>query len=97
MDDQMTRLPDDQKRYSRHAPVIGSSGHLVIIFIRLYQWCLSPWLGACCRFNPSCSHYAVEAITLHGVIKGGLLATRRLLRCHPFGLNGYDPVPPVKN
>jgi putative membrane protein insertion efficiency factor len=61
--------------------------------IRVYQWTLSPLLGPCCRFHPSCSCYAHEAIERHGVIRGVWLGTRRLLRCHPFVEGGYDPVP----
>jgi putative membrane protein insertion efficiency factor len=66
-----------------------------IACIRLYQWCVSPWLGTCCRYSPSCSHYAVEALSTHGAIKGSFLTARRLLRCNPFGHSGYDPVPPL--
>ena len=61
--------------------------------IRLYQRLLSPLLPAACRFYPSCSQYALEAITRHGALKGGWLAARRLTRCHPFHPGGYDPVP----
>jgi uncharacterized protein len=61
--------------------------------IRVYQWTLSPMLGARCRFYPSCSCYAHEAIERHGVLAGTWLAAKRLLRCHPFSPGGYDPVP----
>ena len=61
--------------------------------IRVYQAVGSPLLGRHCRFQPTCSHYAVEAIEVHGAIKGGWLMTRRLLRCHPFSRAGWDPVP----
>jgi putative membrane protein insertion efficiency factor len=61
--------------------------------IRLYQWTLSPLVGFNCRYAPSCSAYAVEAIETHGALRGGWLALRRLLRCHPWGGYGYDPVP----
>ena len=64
--------------------------------IRIYQAALSPLFGPCCRFTPSCSAYAMEAVTLHGAARGSLLAVKRLLRCHPFGGGGYDPVPPVR-
>jgi uncharacterized protein len=67
---------------------------LLILPIRLYQLLLSPLLGPRCRFYPSCSSYAVEAITIHGAMKGSYLATRRLLRCHPWNPGGLDPVPP---
>jgi uncharacterized protein len=62
--------------------------------IRLYRYCISPLLGSNCRFYPSCSCYAEEALEHHGVIRGSYLAARRLLRCHPWHPGGYDPVPP---
>ena len=61
--------------------------------IRGYQIILSPLLPPSCRFHPSCSAYALEAVTRHGALKGGWLAARRLARCHPFHPGGYDPVP----
>ena len=61
--------------------------------IRIYQWLVSPLLPRACRFAPSCSEYAAEAIGGHGVMRGGWLAARRLLRCHPWGGDGFDPVP----
>ncbi|HET6566294.1 MAG TPA: membrane protein insertion efficiency factor YidD [Xanthomonadales bacterium] len=61
--------------------------------IRIYQLLLSPWLGNNCRFTPSCSLYASEALSRHGALKGSWLALKRLLRCHPFCPGGYDPVP----
>lgn len=64
--------------------------------ITLYQWFVSPWLGCNCRFTPSCSHYAAESLKTHGAFKGGILAAKRILRCHPFAKAGYDPVPDVK-
>jgi putative membrane protein insertion efficiency factor len=60
--------------------------------IRIYQWTLSPLLGANCRFYPSCSHYAEEALRKHGLIKGSYLAVRRLARCHPWHEGGVDHV-----
>jgi len=68
---------------------------LAVILIRLYQWTLSPLLGQNCRFYPSCSHYALEAVTRFGVLRGGWLSARRLSRCHPWHPGGVDPVPPV--
>ena len=66
---------------------------LVVGLIRLYQWTLSPFLGSNCRYSPTCSHYAVEAIRTHGVLRGLGLALRRVGRCHPWHPGGYDPVP----
>ncbi len=66
---------------------------LLIAPIRFYQRAISPLLPPACRFTPTCSQYAVEAIQKHGPIKGLYLALRRLLRCHPWGGSGYDPVP----
>lgn len=66
---------------------------LIRFVIRAYQLTVSPLLGARCRFYPSCSHYALEAIERHGVCRGCWLAARRLGRCHPFCAGGYDPVP----
>jgi putative membrane protein insertion efficiency factor len=62
-------------------------------FVRVYQLTLSQLLGRQCRFLPTCSHYAMEAIEHHGALRGGWLAVRRVLRCHPFAAAGYDPVP----
>ena len=70
---------------------------LVITGIKGYQRFISPLLGPNCRFTPSCSIYATEAITRFGVIKGAWLASKRILRCHPLNEGGEDPVPPVKN
>ena len=67
--------------------------HLVLGLIRVYQNTVGPALPAACRYQPTCSRYAYQAIERHGVIKGSLLAARRLARCHPFGGSGYDPVP----
>ena len=61
--------------------------------IRFYKVCISPYLGNHCRYTPTCSQYAYEAISKYGIFKGGWLALRRLLRCHPWGGSGYDPVP----
>ena len=63
------------------------------LLVRSYQLALSPFWPGCCRFHPSCSAYALQALETHGGLRGGLLAARRLLRCNPFGGSGYDPVP----
>ncbi len=67
---------------------------LLILLVRLYQIAISPFLGNNCRFYPSCSSYMIEAIQVHGVLKGLYLGTRRILRCHPYSDGGLDPVPP---
>lgn len=69
-------------------------GRIVIGLVRFYQVAISPWTPASCRYTPTCSQYAVEAIRLHGAGRGSWLAVRRLARCHPWGGHGYDPVPP---
>lgn len=61
--------------------------------VRAYAWLVSPWLGRNCRFAPTCSAYAVQALERHGVVRGTWLALRRILRCHPFHPGGHDPVP----
>ncbi|WP_159787928.1 membrane protein insertion efficiency factor YidD [Sodalinema gerasimenkoae] len=66
----------------------------VLTLIRAYRLLISPWTLPSCRFQPTCSTYAVEAIERFGPWRGGVLALRRILRCHPFHPGGYDPVPP---
>jgi len=65
----------------------------LIALIRVYQWGISPLLGPKCRYTPTCSQYAVEALRKHGLLKGSWLAIRRIARCHPWGGHGIDPVP----
>lgn len=77
-------------------PVFSSAVRAVLLAaIRVYQLALSPWLGRACRFEPTCSVYAAEALRRHGVAHGARLALARLGRCHPWGGSGYDPVPPI--
>mgnify|MGYP002860779486 FL=1 len=66
---------------------------LPIKLIRLYQIFLSPYMGRECRYTPTCSNYAIEALRKHGLLRGSWLAIRRILRCAPWGGSGYDPVP----
>lgn len=66
---------------------------LLLTLLRTYQYLLSPWVGQHCRFHPTCSEYAREAIETHGALKGTWLAARRLSRCHPWHAGGLDPVP----
>jgi putative membrane protein insertion efficiency factor len=66
---------------------------LVLYFIKAYRFALSPFLGQACRFEPTCSRYAEDAIKAHGVIKGSALGVKRICRCHPWNEGGFDPVP----
>ena len=67
--------------------------YFLIVPIKLYQILLSPLIGPSCRFNPTCSNYAIEAINKHGPFKGLWLAIKRISKCHPWGDSGHDPVP----
>jgi uncharacterized protein len=68
---------------------------LLILPVKVYQYTLSPLLGGSkCRFQPTCSHYMVQALEVHGPFKGLYLGIRRILKCHPWGPHGHDPVPP---
>ena len=69
---------------------------LILKMIRFYQKYISPMSPPTCRFYPTCSQYAIEAVEEHGAIKGSYLATRRILKCHPLHKGGFDPVPPKK-
>ena len=85
----MTGEPTSERR--RMSPVAWP----LWILIRGYQSTISPLLGPRCRFYPSCSSYAAEALAVHGAVKGSWLAMRRIARCHPFHPGGYEPVPPA--
>lgn len=67
---------------------------LLILLLRGYRFAISPLYGQVCRYHPTCSAYALEAVTLHGSVRGSWLAVRRVARCHPWAAGGYDPVPP---
>ena len=69
---------------------------LLLLAIRGYQIALSPFFGTQCRFHPTCSQYAVEAIEIHGAWRGSWLAVKRILKCHPWHAGGVDPVPPAR-
>ena len=64
-----------------------------VSLIKLYQWIISPILKTNCRYLPTCSEYSIQSLNEHGIIKGGFLALKRILHCHPYGGQGYDPVP----
>ncbi len=73
-------------------------GHKIVIapllfLIRIYQVTISPYTPSACRYQPTCSHYAVDALKKHGLLKGAVLAAKRIASCHPWGGSGYDPVP----
>ena len=69
---------------------------VVILLIKFYRNCISPYKRPCCRFIPTCSAYALEAVERYGIFRGGYLSIRRILKCHPFHEGGYDPVPDLK-
>ena len=71
--------------------------HLAALPVRAYRLLLSPWLGLSCRYQPTCSAYALEALEKHGAVRGAWLAVRRIARCHPGAGSGYDPVPDDKD
>jgi putative membrane protein insertion efficiency factor len=68
-----------------------------LLIIKVYQTLISPLTPATCRYQPTCSHYAKEALEKHGLFKGGILAIKRIFSCHPWGGSGYDPVPDKKD
>lgn len=72
---------------------MSPAARLLLLPIQAYRVAISPLLGAHCRYHPSCSAYAVEALRRHGAVRGGWLAARRVTRCHPWGGSGVDPVP----
>ena len=65
----------------------------ILLLVQIYRVTISPLLGANCRFEPTCSSYAIEALRQHGAFRGSVLAAKRIARCHPWGSSGYDPVP----
>ncbi|MEP4380104.1 MAG: membrane protein insertion efficiency factor YidD [Alphaproteobacteria bacterium] len=75
-------------KHVSHLPVLLLKGLILV-----WQWVLSPVLGANCRYQPSCSHYAAEALSRHGAVRGSWMAARRILSCNPWSGAGYDPVP----
>ncbi len=77
--------------------IYSALGYLIgLVFrllIKIYQLCIRPWLPSACRYTPTCSRYSMEAIQKYGAFKGGYLAAKRILSCHPWGGHGHDPVP----
>ena len=68
----------------------------LIFIIKIYQFIFSPLIGKNCRYLPTCSEYAIESLKLHGLLRGSFFTTRRILKCHPFGGHGFDPIPKRK-
>jgi len=87
-------MPSPLQRATRLLARAAVAG--LVLLVRLYQATVSPLLGPCCRYYPSCSAYAIEALRVHGPVRGTLLAAWRVLRCHPLAEGGYDPVPPKR-
>ncbi|MBP5515020.1 MAG: membrane protein insertion efficiency factor YidD [Bacteroidaceae bacterium] len=87
----LTRTKKVASQLSRF--LVSSFSQLLILPIRFYQRFISPLTPPSCRFTPTCSQYAIEALRKHGPLRGLYLAIRRILRCHPWGGSGYDPVP----
>jgi len=89
MDQESRQLSGDDRR-------VSFAARPLIAFVRMYQAVGRPFFGGHCRFHPTCSEYAAEALQTHGALRGTFLALRRVLRCHPLGGAGYDPVPPPR-
>lgn len=87
----MTRIPGHA--HDPVSPIARGGRWVAVAVIRVYQLFISPLIPASCRYTPSCSAYAVEAVERHGVLRGSWLATKRIFRCHPFRPGGHDPVP----
>jgi len=81
--------------YAAATAILGVMKKLLLLAIRAYQIALSPFFGTQCRFHPTCSQYAVEAIEIHGAWRGSWLAIKRILKCQPWHTGGVDPVPPA--
>lgn len=73
---------------------MSPAARLLSLPVRAYRAVFSPWVGHHCRYHPTCSAYALEALEIHGALRGGWLVLRRIARCHPWGRSGVDPVPP---
>ncbi len=90
----------DKIRKKKNSPLSGVihavtsvAGFVIIAVVKIYQWGISPLFPASCRYTPTCSHYMIEAVRVHGPLRGLWLGLKRIGRCHPWGGMGYDPVP----
>jgi hypothetical protein len=90
-------LNEERKLTGSLSGVSSLTARLLVAAIRLYRGLISPMIGSNCRFNPSCSAYAIEAIERHGAARGAMLAGWRVMRCHPFHPGGSDPVPELQS
>ncbi|WP_018654244.1 membrane protein insertion efficiency factor YidD [Actinomadura flavalba] len=93
----MTRHPGEALPEQHPVAGVSLAARALILFVRGYRRFLSPLLGQQCRFYPSCSAYGLEALHVHGALRGTWLTARRIGRCHPFNPGGFDPVPPKKS
>lgn len=93
----MTSRPGDDVPAQHTARGTGPAAAVLILLVRAYRRFLSPLLGQQCRFQPTCSAYGLEALQVHGALRGTWLTARRIGRCHPFNRGGYDPVPPRRD
>ena len=84
------------KNASSKSPFWGLGGFFILL-VRFYQTAISPYTPATCRYQPTCSHYTIEALQKHGLFSGGWLSLKRIFSCHPWGGSGYDPVPEKNN
>ena len=82
-------VPEDLAAYQD----VGAVRWMLLLLVRGYRYWIAPWLGDNCRYEPTCSRYALEAIAAHGVLHGSWLSIRRIARCHPFHEGGFDPIP----
>lgn len=89
----MTDAEQTARPAVRTPPSLSPAARLVALPVRAYRLVFSPWVGHNCRYQPTCSAYALNALARHGALRGSWLALRRIARCHPFGGSGYDPVP----
>ncbi|MFF5262519.1 membrane protein insertion efficiency factor YidD [Actinomadura viridis] len=92
----MTSQPEGRRPSENTAGGPSLAARSLMLLVRAYRRFLSPLLGQQCRFYPSCSAYGLEALEVHGALRGGWLTVRRIGRCHPFNRGGYDPVPPAR-
>jgi len=90
----MDRTPGNIQKTLVYQWIRSGFVFLLIVPVKIYQWTISPWLPKSCRYYPTCSEYAIEALRIHGPFVGLLLGTKRILSCHPWGGHGHDPVPP---